>query len=107
MEKYEASYDQICNQERGLVMIPGNWNITQTITLCRNFGGEINVIKDPKINEEVRELGIKTNICRRNGGNTFDFNYLLTENYVFEFISCLYFFEVCFIQFLLLYFEVF
>ena len=86
MEEYEASYNQICNQEQSLVMIPGNWNITQTITLCKNVRGEINVIKDPKNNEKVRELGNKSIVCRRNGGNSFNVNYVLTDLF-FVFIS--------------------
>ena len=71
MVEYEASYDQICNQELGLVMIPGHWNITQAITLCKTVRGEINVIKDPKNNEKVRELGNNSTFCSINGGNTF------------------------------------
>ena len=79
MEEYEASYDQICKQEQGLVMIPGYWNITQAIALCKNVRGEINVIKDAKSNEKVRELGNKSNICKAEGGNTFNVK-LLSEN---------------------------
>ena len=63
MTEYEASYDQICKQNLGLVMFPGHWNITQAITLCKNVRGEINVIKNAKNNAQVKELADKSNIC--------------------------------------------
>ena len=87
MEEYEANYDQICNQEQSLVMIPGNWNITQTNTLCKNVRGEINVIKDLKNNEKVRELGNKSNICSGNRGNTYIYCQLFIDRFLFVFIS--------------------
>ena len=74
MEEYDASYDQICKHELGLVMFPGHWNITQGITLCKNVRGEINVIKDANNNEQLRGLGDKSNICKGGQGNTFNFN---------------------------------
>ena len=73
MEEYEASYDQICNSALGLVMFPGHWNITQAITLCKNFRGEMNVIKDANNTAQMRELVNKSDICRDNQSNSFNF----------------------------------
>ena len=78
MAEYKASYDQICKHELGLVMFPGHWNIKQATTLCKTVRGEINVIKDANNNQQVRELGDKSNICKggQGQGNTFNFNSL-------------------------------
>ena len=64
MEEYETSYEHICKHELGLVMFPGHWNITQAITLCKNVKGEINVIKDANNSAQIRELLLKSDICR-------------------------------------------
>ena len=64
MAEYEASYDQICKHDLGLVMFPGHWNITQAITLCKNVKGEINVIKDANNNAQIREFLLKNDICK-------------------------------------------
>ena len=70
MEEYEASYEEICKHDLGLVMFPGYWNITQAITLCKNVRGEINVINDANNNAQVIELANKSDICGE--GNTFN-----------------------------------
>ena len=79
MAEYEASYDQICKDDLGLVMFPGHWNITQAITLCKNIRGEINVIKDANNNAQVIELANKSDICGE--GNTFN-QYRQTERFI-------------------------
>ena len=73
MEAYEASYEEICKHDLGLVMFPGYWNITQAITLCKNVRGEINVINDANNNAQVIELANKSDICGEEG-NTFNQN---------------------------------
>lgn len=64
MAEYEASYDEICNNDLGLVMFPGHWNITQATTLCKNVKGEINVIKNANNTAQMKELVDKSDVCR-------------------------------------------
>ena len=63
MAEYEASYDQICKHDLGLVMFPGYWNITQAITLCKTFKGEMNVIKDADNNAKIKDFVERSDIC--------------------------------------------
>ena len=64
MDEYEADYEDICKPSAlGLVLVPGNWNISVATNLCKNFRGEINVIKNAKNNAQVKELADKSDIC--------------------------------------------
>ena len=57
MEELDINYSDICKPEAlGLQLIPGHWNITVALKLCKNFRGEINVITDKNNQEMVTNL---------------------------------------------------
>ena len=59
MSEYDAKYSAICNPPTlGLVLIPGRWNISYARTLCRNIGGDMNVIRNKDNNDLVGQLAL-------------------------------------------------
>ena len=68
MEEYETEYKDICKPSAlGLVLIPGEWNVTIAKNLCKNFRGNMNVITDAKNNEDMINLMKKSELCSRSG----------------------------------------
>ena len=65
MDEYEADYEDICKPSAlGLVLVPGNWNISVATNLCKNFRGEINVITSEENNQKMVDLIKSSDKCR-------------------------------------------
>ena len=68
MDHYEASYSDICDPPvLGLVLIPGSWNISYARTLCKNIGGDINVVKDKANNDKLAKFAMEDSCKEPNG----------------------------------------
>ena len=68
MEEYETNYANVCKPSAlGLVLIPGDWNITVATNLCQKFRGQMNVITSEQNNEEVRTLIRESDYCQSIG----------------------------------------
>lgn len=70
LSEYDTEYSTICNPPTlGLVLIPGLWNISYARTLCKNIGGDMNVIKDEANDGLVGELALHDSCKRVTNGN--------------------------------------
>ena len=68
MEEYETNHANVCKPKAlGLVLIPGDWNITVATNLCQKFRGQMNVITSEQNNEEVMTLIRESDYCKSIG----------------------------------------
>ena len=68
MLEYDTDYSKICNPPTlGLVLIPGLWNISYARTLCKNIGGDMNVIRDEANHNLVGQLALHDSCKQRPG----------------------------------------
>ena len=66
MDEYEINLSTVCQSNDlglGIVLVPGNWNITMATNLCMALKGQINVISTKTNNDQIKSLMESSKKC--------------------------------------------
>ena len=64
MAGFETNFSSVCQSHAlGIVLVPGNWNITAAQNLCMAFRGQINVISTKENNDQIHTLMASSQKC--------------------------------------------
>ena len=64
MEEYNTDYKDICEPKTvGLILMPGQWTLHESIKICNILRGEMNVISDHINQQKLIQLINATSTC--------------------------------------------
>ncbi len=64
MKEITVDQGNLCTgAEIGHVLVPGRFNMFETLKLCRSFGGDTSVVDNLEIQEQLRTMFSESEVC--------------------------------------------